>query len=75
MFLHKRPYLPLREKIGALHLKGFPKLSLFTKFSLFLTLSGMRYTDLIIGHQNNSFDSGVYNNSNKYQLLIKSAKW
>ena len=35
----------------------FPKVSLFTKFSLFLTVSEVHYTDLIISHQNNSFDS------------------
>ena len=45
----------LRGEIGALHFKGFLKLSLFTKLSLFLTVREVCNTDFIIGHQNNIF--------------------
>ena len=64
----------LSKKEKFIHLKSFPKVSLFTKFSLFLTVSEVHYTDFIISNQNNSFDNGMCNNSNKYQLLIMSAK-
>ena len=63
MFLHKKPSLPFSEENWCSPFKGFPKFPLFTKFSLFLTVSEFRYTDFIIGHQNNSFGSGGCKNS------------